>query len=95
ADVWSIYMKIFEIILLIFIIIYGMIYLFLLSKTEKPLKFFGLKAVVMFILIAVINLTTFASGLHIPVNYCTIIGTSVGGVPFLGGVLMINSIFSL
>ncbi|MBQ0084361.1 MAG: hypothetical protein KBS52_06330 [Clostridiales bacterium] len=88
-------MKIFEIVLIIFAVIYLGFLLCFLSKVEKPIKFFFLKLIVSLIIFAIINLTSFVSGVHIPVNYGTVIGTSVCGVPFLGGVFIINRIFSL
>lgn len=88
-------MKAFEIVLLVFLIIYLLALLIALSKVKKPVKFMLTQFAVSLICIAIINLTTFASGVHIPINYGTIIGTSVGGVPFLCGILAINVILPL
>ncbi len=88
-------MNVYEIILTVSAVIYAIIYIAFLRKVKKPFRFFTAYTAVSLCIFALINLTTFASGVHIPVNYCTVIGTLCGGVPFLCGVLVINAFFIL
>lgn len=88
-------MQIFKIILIILVIAYGIAFIYFLSKIKKPMRFLFYQSLISIILMLIINLTGFATGQHIPVNYGTVFGTLAGGVPFLVLVLLIKFIFAI
>lgn len=88
-------MKIFLVAVSILIGLYVIFLLYFLSKTKSPVKMFFLYGLISAIVFAIINLTSFATGIYIPLNYGTAIGCAVGGVPFLILTLLLNCIFML
>ena len=88
-------MQIFKVVIIILVIAYGIAYIYFLSKIKKPIRFLLYQAVISFIVMLIINLTSFATKLYIPVNYGTVLGSLSGGVPFLALVLLIKFIFSI
>ncbi len=44
---------------------------------------------------AIINLTSFATGIKIPINECTVIGTLIGNLPAIGLFACLRYIFLL
>ncbi len=88
-------MSVFSIIAIVVFIIYIILFLFVLKKHRLSYKFILLQASASLILMTIINLTGFATNLHIPVNECTVSGVSFGGIPFLVGFLILRYIFVL
>lgn len=88
-------MSIFSVITIILLIIYVLILLFILKKKEKSLKMIVFNAFISLILMAVLDLTSFATDLYIPVNECTVLGVSLGGVPMILCFLLLKIIFVL
>ena len=88
-------MQFFKIALIILTVIYFIFFIYYLTKIKKPLRFLLYQAAISVIVMLIINLTGFASGLHIPVNQGTVFGTLCGGIPFLGLVLLIKFIFAI
>jgi hypothetical protein len=75
-------MEICKTVGIIFLILYSLLYLRLLIKTEKPIKQFFCNSVVSFWFWAVLNLTAFFTKLYIPLNIYTLISVTFGGIPF-------------
>lgn len=88
-------MSVFSIIAFVIFVIYIILFLIILKKHRQSYKFILLQAAISLILMTIINLTGFATNLHIPVNECTVSGVSFGGVPFLVGFLILRYIFVL
>lgn len=68
---------------IVFLCVYLLILLRLLLKTRKPFKYFVINVLSALWLYAVIELTAFATGLHIPLNWYTLSAVSFGGIPFI------------
>ncbi len=88
-------MKAFEIVLWVFLGIYIIFWLCLFARVKNKGKYLLFSSLISLALLAVINLTGFATGLKIPINECTVIGTLIGNVPAIGGFLLLRYIFIL
>ncbi len=88
-------MSIFSVITIVLFVIYIFTLLFLLKKSGKSLRFIFLEAVISLILVAILNLTSFATNLYIPINECTVLGVSLGGLPMILCFLLLKIIFVL
>lgn len=74
-------MKIFTVVLWCIGIIYIITYFILLILSEKPIKYFFMNALCSWWCFAIIELTSFYTGLHLPLNYGTALVSGVFGVP--------------
>ncbi|MBE6729947.1 MAG: hypothetical protein E7568_06940 [Ruminococcaceae bacterium] len=74
-------MKILTILFYIGISVYMAIYLLMLVITGKPIKVFILNTLCGWWAFAIVELTSFYTGLHIPLNIATVITTGILGVP--------------
>lgn len=88
-------MSIFSIITIVLISIYIIIYLFLIYKNGQSFKFIIWQALISIFVLAIINLTSFATNLYIPINECTVCGATMGGLPMIFCFLMLKMIFVL
>ncbi len=88
-------MRFFSIITIILLCIYLVLFLFVLKKHKKTVKFILYQAVISVLLLAILNLTSFLTGRYIPVNECTVLGISLGGVPMIFCFLLLKFIFVL
>ena len=88
-------MSIFSVITIVLFVIYIFTLLFLLKKSGKSLRFIFFEAVISLILVAILNLTSFATNLYIPINECTVLGVSLGGLPMILCFLLLKIIFVL
>lgn len=70
----------------------SLILLILHIKTLKPLRSILLHALLGFAALAVINLTARYTGVKIPVNLYSVIGSGVFGIPAVCGFLILNLI---
>lgn len=84
-----------EITLLCLTFITLFINLYFLTKIEKPFKNTFINLIITFVLWAIINNTSFLTGLYIPLNLFTLISCSVYGLPGISGLLALNFIFAL
>lgn len=74
-------MSIIKIFLITLAALYLLVYIIFLICTRKPLKTLAFNAVVGWILLAIINLLSWALNIHIPVNYCSVaLSGSLGAV---------------
>lgn len=78
-----------------FCLVFMAFLIYFLSKHKFPIKYFFFQAVISFIVFMIINLTSFATGYYIPLNYGTTIGTAAGGVPFIVLWFALKTIFLL
>ncbi len=62
-------------------------------KTGKPFKSLILNAFIGITVMAVIDLTAKFTGVHIPVNWYTVTGSAVFGIPAVCGYLILPLIF--
>lgn len=74
-------MKTLTVALWVFLGIYGLIYLYMLIISGKPFRYIALNAFAGWWCFAVVELFSFISGLHIPVNPATVTVSGVFGVP--------------
>lgn len=74
-------MKILSALLWSAIVIYLLCYIVLLILTKKPFKVMIINALVAWWCFALIELTAFYTGLHIPINVGTVTVSGVLGVP--------------
>ncbi len=88
-------MQFLKIFMIILAVLYLIAFIYFLYKTKKPLKMFLIQIAIVTFLIAVIKLTSFATGLEYPLNYGTVAAASLGGIPGMVGILLLNKIFML
>lgn len=88
-------MSVFSIITIVLLLIYMFLFLLVLKKHKKSAKFILYQAAVSLLLMAILNLTSFLTDMYIPVNECTVLGVSVGGIPMLLCFLLLRFIFVL
>lgn len=74
-------MKTFSVFLFTFVGIYLLVYLIMLLISQKPFKYFFINAFLGVWSFLILELTSFYTGLHIPLNYVTAGITAVCGVP--------------
>lgn len=74
-------MKVFCLVMGFVIAVFTIIYLFLLVLTKKPFKYFFINALCGAWCFAVMELTSFYTGLHIPLNYVTALTSGILGIP--------------
>lgn len=74
-------MKIFYLLMGFILAFFALLYLVLLIITKKPFKYLFLNALCGIWCFAVVDLTAFYTGLHLPVNYATVLTTGILGVP--------------
>ncbi len=74
-------MEICKTVGIIFLIIYSLLYLRFLIKTERPIKQFFINSFISFWFWAVLNLTSIFSSLYIPLNAFTLSAVTFGGIP--------------
>ncbi|MEE0945685.1 MAG: pro-sigmaK processing inhibitor BofA family protein [Acutalibacteraceae bacterium] len=80
-------MKAFLMIMWTAVGIYLLLYFILLILTKKPIKTMVLTAVIGWWCLAIIELTSFYTGLHLPINVSTV---SVSGLMGLPGVVLLE-----
>jgi len=80
---------------IVFCVAFAVLLIYFLSKLKSPIRYFFFQALLSFIIFAIINLTSFATGYYIPLNYGTAVGTAVGGVPFIVLWFALKTIFLL
>lgn len=88
-------MEIFKVCIWIFLAVYLIFYIYFFVKIKNKKRFLILNTVISVIVFAIINLTSFATGIKIPINECTVIGTLIGNVPALCLFAAIRYIFLL
>ena len=88
-------MEIFKISVWIFLAVYLIFYIYFFVKIKNKKRFVILNVIISIVIFAIINLTSFATGIIIPVNECTVIGTLIGNVPALCLFAAIRYIFLL
>jgi hypothetical protein len=88
-------MEIFKVCIWIFLAVYLIFYIYFFVKIKNKKRFIILNTVISVVVFAIINLTSFATGIKIPINECTVIGTLIGNVPALCLVAAIRYIFLL
>lgn len=74
-------MKLFGLMFWIFLSVYGIAYLYLLIISRKPLRYLLINALCGWWCFATLELLSFLTGVHIPLNYGTVAVSGVLGVP--------------
>ncbi len=74
-------MKIFYLLMGFVLSFFALLYLLLLIVSKKPFKFFFLNALCGIWCFAVLELVSCYTGLHLPINYATMLTTGILGVP--------------
>lgn len=74
-------MKILVAAFWIFLGIYSLVYLYLLIISRKPFRYITLNALCGWWCFAIVELSTFLTGIHIPLNPATVIVSGVFGAP--------------
>ncbi len=81
-------MKALGIIAIIWLSICAFVLLILHIKSHKLMKSIFLNAILGFATIAIINLTQKFTGVHIPLNWYTVGGSGVFGLPCVCGIIL-------
>lgn len=74
-------MKILTAVFWVFLGIYSLVYLYLLIVSRKPFRYIFFNAFLGWWCFAVLELSSFLTGLHIPLNPATVIVSGVLGAP--------------
>lgn len=83
-------------IVLIFVLVVSVIIMLYFSfRGEHPIKNIFLNILITWVAWAVLNKTTFLTGLSIPLNWYTFIGCSAYGIPGMVGFITLCTIFGL
>lgn len=80
-------MKVIEIVLLCVSVLYLLVYIIFAICTGKPIKNIFYNAVIGWILLAILNLLSFLTGIHIPINPYSVAVS--GGMGAAGVVLLL------
>ncbi len=88
-------MKYLEIALYVILVITLIIIFVFLKKTEKPLKNALFGVLISYVSLAIINNTTFLTGIYIPINPYTVVTSAVFGIPGISGLIIFCTIFGL
>ena len=83
-------MKILAIISVVWISICALVLLFLHIKSHKMLKSIFLNAFLGIAAVAVINLTQKYTGVFVPVNWYTVVGSGMFGLPCVCGIILLQ-----
>lgn len=89
---WGVFMKTLGIIAIIWICICGFALIIFHIKSKKMIKSIFLNALLGVTAIAVINLTQKFTGVHIPLNWYTVGGSGIFGLPCVCGIVLLNMI---
>lgn len=79
----------------VFLGITAFVYLYFLSKIQKPIKFLIFSALIYLMILAAIDLTAFFSGIYIPINECVVASIAFFGIPAIVGLIAFKFIFIL
>ncbi len=85
-------MKVLGILTIIWLSLCAMAILILHIKSHKLLKSIILNALLSFAAIALINLTQKFTGVFLPLNWWTIAGSGVFGLPYICGIIILQII---
>ena len=89
---WGVFMKTLGIITIIWLCICGFALIIFHIKSKKMIKSIFLNALLGVTAIAVINLTQKFTGVHIPLNWYTVGGSGIFGLPCVCGIVLLNMI---
>lgn len=79
----------------VFLGITAFVYLYFLSKIQKPIKFLIFSALIYLMILASVDLTAFFSGFYIPINECVLVSIAFLGIPAVVGFIAFKFIFIL
>lgn len=85
-------MKALSIITIIWLCICGFILLIFHIKSKKPIRSILSNALLAFAAVALINLTEKFTGVHIPLNWYTVGGSGIFGLPCVCTAILLNII---
>ena len=85
-----VHLKYFAITLLIVSLLILFVFIFI---NKKPIRTLLINIIFGVLILTVINLTKRVSGIYIPVNWYTVLGACLYGIPFVIGFLLFNLIF--
>ena len=88
-------MKNLELLLNIILTVTLAIMLFFARKMKKPIKNMLFSVIISFIIVSIVNLTSFSTGLYIPINPYSVITSAVYGVPGIAGLIILCTIFGI
>lgn len=90
---WGVvFMKTLGIIAIVWLSLCAFVLLILHIKSHKMIKSIFLNALLGFAAIAVINLTQKFTGVHIPLNWYTVGGSGVFGLPCVCGIILLQTL---
>jgi len=84
-------MKALGIIAIVWLSVCAFILLILHIKSHKMIKSIFLNALLSFAAIAVINLTQKFTGVHVPINWWTVGGSGIFGLPCVCGMVILQA----
>lgn len=89
---WGDFLKTLGIITIIWLSLCGFSLLILHIKSHKMIKSVFLNALLGFAAIAAVNLTQKFTGVHIPLNWYTVGGCGIFGLPCVCGIILLQII---
>lgn len=87
---WGGFLKAIEILAIIWLSLCTLTLLILHIKSHRLIKSVFLNAVFGFAAIAIINLTRSLTGVFVPLNWWTVAGSGVFGLPYVCGIILIQ-----
>ena len=88
-------MEIFKWCIWILLAVYIIFYIYFFLKIQNKRRFLMINTAISLAVFAIINLTSFATGIKIPINECTVVGTLIGNLPAIGLFACLRYIFLL
>lgn len=89
---WGGFLKTLGIIAIVWLSLCAFVLLILHIKSHKMIKSIFLNAILGFSAIAVINLTQKFTGVYIPLNWYTVGGSGVFGLPCVCGIILLQTL---
>lgn len=88
-------MKNLELVLYIILTLTLVIIFFFARKIKKPIRNMLFSVAISFIILMIINLISFVTGIYIPINPYSVVTTAVYGVPGIAGLIALCTVFGI
>ncbi len=85
-------MRALAVTVIVFLILCSMVLLIFHIKSRRPIRSIFLNALLGIAAIALINITQKFTGVHIPLNWWTVGGSAVFGIPAVCGIVILQMI---
>lgn len=86
-------MNIFKNVLILILTAFSISIAILFVLTKKPLKILFLNGFIGICSLAILDLISKLTGVYLPINYYTVFGTGIFGIPAICGFLILKLVF--